>query len=48
MHPDCFIDKDGKPDMAKLEKVDAIIKWFKSFATIMTFEQWYRYRIGDT
>jgi hypothetical protein len=47
LHPDCFIDKDGKPDMAKLEKVDAIIKWIKSFATIMTFEQWYRYRIGD-
>jgi len=47
LHPDCFIDKDGKPDMAKLEKVDAIIKWFKSFATIMTFEQWYRYKIGD-
>ena len=48
MHPDCFLGKDGKPDMAKIEKMDAIIKWFKSFATIMTFEQWYRYRIGDT
>jgi len=47
LHPDCFVDKDGKPDMAKLEKVDVIIKWIKSFATIMTFEQWYRYRIGD-
>jgi hypothetical protein len=47
LHPDCFADKDGNPDMAKLEKVDTIIKWFKSFATIMTFEQWYRYRIGD-
>ncbi len=47
LHPDGFIDKDGKPDMAKLEKVDAIIKWFKSFATIMTFEQWYRFRTGE-
>ena len=48
IHPDCFLDENGKTDMAKLEKVDAIIKWVKSFATIMTFEQWYRYRIGDT
>ena len=47
LHPECFIDKDGKVDMAKLEKVDTIVKWIKSFATIMTFEQWYRYRIGD-
>jgi len=47
LHPDCFVDKYGKPDMAKLEKVDALIKWFKSFATIMTFEQWYRYKTGD-
>jgi hypothetical protein len=47
LHPDCFVDKYGKPDMAKLEKVDTIIKWIKSFATIMTFEQWYRYKIGD-
>lgn len=47
LHPDCFVDKYGKPDMAKLEKVDTLIKWFKSFATIMTFEQWYRYQTGD-
>jgi len=47
LHPDCFVDKNGKPDMAKLEKVDTLIKWFKSFATIMTFEQWYRYHTGD-
>ena len=47
LHPDCFIDKYGKPDMAKLEKVETIVKWFKSFATIMTFEQWYRYRTGE-
>ncbi len=47
LHPDCFVDKNGKPDMAKLEKVDKLIKWFKSFATIMTFEQWYRYHTGE-
>jgi hypothetical protein len=47
LHPDGFVDKDGKPDLAKLKKVDTIIKWFKSFATIMTFEQWYRYRTGE-
>ncbi len=47
LHPDCFTNAEGKPDTAKLEKLDTIVKWFKSFATIMTFEQWYRYRIGD-
>lgn len=47
LHPDCFTNAYGKPDTAKLEKLDTIVKWFKSFATIMTFEQWYRYRIGD-
>ncbi|MFA5400737.1 MAG: DUF2334 domain-containing protein [Dehalococcoidia bacterium] len=47
LHPDCFVDKNGKPDMAKLEQVDTLIKWFKSFATILTFEQWYRYHTGD-
>jgi hypothetical protein len=47
LHPDCFIDKDGKPDLAKLEKVETIVRWFKSFATVMTFEQWYRYRTGE-
>jgi len=47
LHPDCFIDKYGKPDLDKLQKVETIVKWFKSFATIMTFEQWYRYHTGD-
>ena len=45
IHPSCFIGKDGKPDMAKLEKLDSLIKWFKSFSTIMTFDQWYRYKL---
>ncbi len=47
LHPDCFVDKYGKPDLDKLKKVETIVKWFKSFATIMTFEQWYRYQTGD-
>ena len=47
IHPSCFISKDNKPDRAKLEKLDRIVKWCKSFATILTFEQWYRYRIGE-
>jgi hypothetical protein len=44
IHPSAFVDKDGKPDMVKLEKLDRILKWCKSFATILTFEQWYRYQ----
>jgi len=44
VHPSCFIGKDGKPDRQKLEKLDSLIKWFKSFSTIMTFEQWYLYQ----
>jgi len=47
IHPSCFVGKDGKPDKAKLEKLNQIVKWSKSFATIMTFEQWYRYKTGD-
>lgn len=40
----CFIDNAGKPDTARLEKLDALVKWYKSFATILTFDQWYRYK----
>ena len=47
IHPACFVDKSGRPDIAKLEKLNMIISWCKSFATIMTFEQWYRYRTGE-
>ena len=43
MHPDAFIDKDGKPDQAKLAKLDEIIKWCKTLATITTYEAWYNY-----
>jgi len=46
IHPQAFIDKDGKPNNAKLAKLDSIIKWCKSFTTIMTFEQWYVYKTG--
>jgi hypothetical protein len=47
IHPSCFVDKYGKPDRQKLEKLDSLIKWFKSFSTIMTFDQWYRYKLAD-
>jgi hypothetical protein len=47
IHPDGLIDKEGKPDHVKLDKLDKIIKWCKSSATIMTFEQWYRYQVAQ-
>jgi hypothetical protein len=43
IHPDAFIDIDGKPNQAKLQKLDIIIKYCKTIATITTFEQWYNY-----
>ncbi len=43
MHPACFVDKDGKPDQAKLQQMDTIINWAKKSASIITFEQWYIY-----
>jgi hypothetical protein len=46
LHPDCFLDSDSNPDKSKLEKLDTIIKWVKTFATITTFEQWYNYTEG--
>jgi len=46
LHPDAFLDKYGKPDLEKIKKVDAIVKWVKTFATITTFEQWYNYTEG--
>ena len=44
IHPDAFVGIDGKPNQAKLQKLDAIIKWCKTVATITTFEQWYNYQ----
>lgn len=41
IHPDCIADQNGKVDRVKLARLDKIVKWCKSFATIMTFEQWY-------
>ena len=46
IHPEAFTNKEGKPDQVKLDKLDKIVKWCKSFATIMTFEQWYRYQVA--
>jgi hypothetical protein len=43
LHPSAFADQTGKIDKGRLEKVDAIVKWVKTFATVTTFEQWYNY-----
>ena len=43
LHPTAFVDTSGNPDYAKLQKIDAIIKWVKSFASITTFEQWHNF-----
>jgi hypothetical protein len=43
IHPDGFVTADGKPDKAKLEKLDKIIKWAKQFTATTTFDQWYKY-----
>ena len=43
LHPSAFVDKNGKPDHEKIKKIDPIVKWVKTFATITTFEQWYNY-----
>lgn len=43
IHPSAFVDKDGNIDRVKMQKVDAIIKWVKTFASVTTFEQWYNY-----
>jgi hypothetical protein len=45
IHPDAFMDSQGKPNMAKLEKLDKIIEWASNFASITTFDQWYKYTI---
>jgi hypothetical protein len=47
VHPDAFIDQEGKPDRAKLDRLDRIVKWCKSFATIMTFDDWYRHQVAQ-
>jgi hypothetical protein len=47
VHPTAFIDKDGKPDQAKLQKLDKMIKWCKTNGTVTTFEQWYNYTTAN-
>jgi peptidoglycan/xylan/chitin deacetylase (PgdA/CDA1 family) len=44
IHPDAFIDADGKPDEAKLKKLEDVVKWARDFASITTFGQWYKYQ----
>ncbi len=48
IHPAAFIDKDGKPDTAKINQLDGIVKWAKNLGTVTTFEQWYNYTAGKT
>ncbi|MHB8084915.1 MAG: DUF2334 domain-containing protein [Dehalococcoidia bacterium] len=43
IHPQALTDKDGKPDQAKLARLDRIIKWCKTLGTLTTFEAWYNY-----
>ena len=43
IHPRGFVDANGKPDTAKLNKLEKVVQWAKSFAAITTFEQWYNY-----
>jgi len=43
IHPDAFLDADGKADKEKLAQIEPIITWAKQQATITTFEQWYNY-----
>jgi hypothetical protein len=43
VHPDAFITVEGKPDMAKLQKLEKVIQWSKDFASVTTFDQWYKY-----
>ena len=39
IHPSAFADKDGKIDRNKLQKLDAIVKWVKTFAGITGSER---------
>jgi hypothetical protein len=43
LHPDAFIDKDGKTDMVKLASIEPIIKWCSGIGTTTTYEAWYKY-----
>jgi peptidoglycan/xylan/chitin deacetylase (PgdA/CDA1 family) len=44
IHPDAFTDANGKPDEAKLKKLEEIVKWADNFASVTTFSQWYKYK----
>jgi hypothetical protein len=43
IHPDAFVNADGKIDKDKLAQLQPIITWAKKQATITTFEGWYNY-----
>ncbi len=38
IHLNGFVDKDGKPDLEKIQKLDPIIKWVKTFTAVTTYE----------
>jgi peptidoglycan/xylan/chitin deacetylase (PgdA/CDA1 family) len=44
IHPDAFTDANGKPDEARLKKLEEIVKWADNFASVTTFNQWYKYK----
>lgn len=46
LHPSAF-SENGKINQERLKKVDTIVKWVKTFSTVMTFEQWYNYTISN-
>ena len=46
LHPSAFVASNGKLDQSRIDKVDAIIKWVKTFAAVTTFEQWYNFHSG--
>ena len=43
LHPSAFVTDNGKLDQSRIDRVDAIVKWVKTFATVTTFEQWYNF-----
>ena len=43
IHPAGFVNKDAKPDLPKLKKLESVVRWASQTGTIITFEQWYNY-----
>ncbi|MFC1846143.1 DUF2334 domain-containing protein [Chloroflexota bacterium] len=49
VHPQAFVDANNKPDPAKLEKLEKIVKYVvdhkQTYGDIITFQSWYNYTI---